>query len=184
MTQDAMDLKNSSRHPWTRGEKLRRLCWMLVWALFSRIGGRPLSPLRIFLLRAFGARIGERTLVSAGVKVLMPWNLEIGDYTAIGPSVEIYNYGLVKIGRNCCVSQRVWLCTGTHDYKRPDFPLIWADIRVGDGVWLAAECFVAPGVSIGDGAVVGARAVVTRDLDGEGIFAGNPCVLIKPRRRA
>lgn len=184
MTQGGMDLKNSSRHPWSAGEKLRRACWMLVWALFSRIGGRPLSPLRIFLLRSFGAQIGERTLVSAGVKVLMPWNLHIGDYTAIGEGVEIYNYGEVRIGKNCCVSQRVWLCTGTHDYNDLSFPLIWDDIRVGDGVWLAAECFVAPGVTIGDGAVVGARSVVTRDLAGDSVFAGNPCVLIKPRRRA
>ncbi len=177
-----MDLKTGTRHPWTLGEKLRRASWIAAWSLVRR-GPRALSPLRIAVLRLYGARIGHTTLVHTGVKVLMPWNLQIGDHTAIGEGVEIYNYGQVTIGRNCVVSQRVWLCTGTHDYKRPDFPLIWFDITVGDAVWLAAECFVAPGVTIGDAVVVGARAVVTRDLEGGFIYAGNPCVLIKPRRR-
>ncbi|MDM0024930.1 WcaF family extracellular polysaccharide biosynthesis acetyltransferase [Variovorax saccharolyticus] len=182
-TPGAMDLKTSRGHPWSLGQKLRRAAWMLVWGLLGRPGPRAFSPMRLFLLRLFGARIGERVLVSSGVKVLMPWNLEIGEYTAIGEGVEIYNYGQVRIGKNSCVSQRVWLCTGTHDYKQPSFPLIWDDIQVGDGVWLAAETFVAPGVTIGDGAVVGARSVVTRDLEGWSVFAGNPCVLIKPRPR-
>ena len=177
-----MDLQ-SSRHPWTLGHKLRRATWMLVWGLFGRIGPRALSPMRVFLLRLFGARIGQRVLICAGVKVLMPWNLHIGDYTAIAEGVDIYNYGEVHIGRNACVSQGVWLCTGSHDYNMPDFPLIWDDIRVGDRVWIAAQTFVAPGVTIGDGAVVGARSVVTRDLEAWSVFAGNPCVLIKPRRR-
>jgi putative colanic acid biosynthesis acetyltransferase WcaF len=184
MKHEALDLKTNRRHPWSLGQKLRRACWILVWGLLGRAGLRAFSPLRIFLLRLFGARIGEGVLVCAGVKVLMPWNLVIGSYTAIGEGVEIYNYGQVHIGKNCCVSQRVWLCTGTHDYKLPSFPLIWDDIHVGDGVWLAAESFVAPGVTIGDSAVVGARSVVTRDLEGWSVHAGNPCVLIKPRPRA
>jgi putative colanic acid biosynthesis acetyltransferase WcaF len=177
-----MDLKNS-RHPWSLGHKLRRATWMVVWALLGRPGPRAFSPWRVFLLRLFGAHVGERSLVCGGVKVLMPWNLHIGDYTAIGDGVDIYNFGRVEIGSNTCVSQRVWLCTGTHDYNAANFPLTWDDIRVGDAVWLAAETFIAPGVTIGDGAVVGARSVVTRDLEGWAVFAGNPCVLIKPRRR-
>jgi len=177
-----MDLKNS-RHPWTLGHKLRRGLWMLVWGLFGRPGPRAFSPWRVALLRLFGARIGRHTLICGGVKVLMPWNLEIGEFTAIGEGVEIYNFGEVRIGRNSCISQRVWLCTGTHDYNAPDFPLIWRDIRIGDRVWLAAEAFVAPGITVGDGAVVGARSVVTRDLEGWSVFAGNPCTLIKARRQ-
>lgn len=177
-----MDLQNS-RHPWSLGHKLRRATWMVVWAVFGRFGPRALSPMRVFLLRLFGATIGERVLVCPSVKVLMPWNLHIGAFTAIAEGVDIYNFGEVRIGRNTCVSQGVWLCTGSHDYNMPNFPLIWDDIRVGDRVWLAAQSFVAPGVTIGDGAVVGARSVVTRDLEGWSVFAGNPCVLIKPRRR-
>ncbi|RZL96091.1 MAG: putative colanic acid biosynthesis acetyltransferase [Variovorax sp.] len=184
MKPDAMDLKSNTRHPWGLAHQFARASWMVVWALFGRGGPRALSPWRILLLRLFGADIGRGVLVCSGVKVLLPWNLRIENYTAIGEGVDIYNYAPVHIGANTCVSQRVWLCTGTHDYNVPSFPLTWDAIRVGSGVWIAAECFVAPGVTIGDGAVVGARSVVTRDLGSDAIYAGNPCVLIKPRRRA
>lgn len=180
--QDSIELKNS-RHPWTLGQKLKRALWIAVWALFGRPGPRRFSPWRVFLLRLFGAQVHKSVLICGGVRVLMPWNLRIGEYTAIGDGVDIYNFGQVDIGSNTCISQRVWLCTGTHDYNKPDFPLIWDDIRIGDAVWLAAESFVAPGVTVADGAVVGARSVVTRDLQGWTVNAGNPCVLIKPRRR-
>jgi putative colanic acid biosynthesis acetyltransferase WcaF len=126
--------------------------------------------------------VGRGVLVCPGVKVLMPWNLRIGDYTAIAEGVDIYNFGQVRIGSNTCVSQGVWLCTGSHDYNVPNFPLIWGDIQVGDRVWIAAQSFVGPGVSVGDGAVVGARSVVTRDLEPWSVSAGNPCVFIKARR--
>lgn len=182
MKPEAMDLQNS-RHPWSLGHKLRRATWMIVWNLLGRIGPRALSPLRVRLLRLFGARVGQGVLVCPGVKVLMPWNLRIGDYTAIAEGVDIYNFGEVRIGSNTCVSQGVWLCTGSHDYNVPNFPLIWDDIQVGDRVWIAAQSFIGPGVTVGDGAVVGARSVATRDLEAWTVSAGNPCVSIKPRRR-
>lgn len=178
----AMDLKNS-RHAWSLGHKLRRALWMVVWRLLGRPGPRFMSPWRVFLLRAFGARIGRDVLVCGGVKVLMPWNLQVGDCTSLSEEVDVYNFGQVRIGSNTCLSRGVWLCTGTHDYNVANFPLIWDDITVGDAAWLAVNCFVAPGVSIGDGAVVGACSVVTRDLEGWAVHAGNPCAFVKARRR-
>ncbi len=181
MSEPEMSL-DQSRHAWSLSHKLVRGVWMLVWGV-CRHGPRFLSPFRIALLRLFGARIGREVLVCGGVRVLMPWNLTIADSTAISEGVDIYNFAKVRIGSGTVLSQRVWLCTGSHDYNDPTFPLTWKDISVGDATWVAAESFVAPGVRIGDGVVVAARSVVTRDLEDWAVYGGNPCKRIKSRGR-
>jgi putative colanic acid biosynthesis acetyltransferase WcaF len=181
MSEREMSL-DQSRHNWSLSHKLVRGLWMVVWSVCRR-GPRFLSPFRIALLRLFGARIGSEVLVCGNVRVLMPWNLTIADSTAISEGVDIYNFAQVRIGSGTVVSQRVWLCTGSHDYNDPTFPLIWKDISIGDATWIAAESFVAPGVRIGDGVVVAARSVVTRHLENWNVYGGNPCVLIKPRAK-
>lgn len=175
-----MELRNSVQR-WTMSHRARRFAWMIVWRAFGSPGPRWLSAWRAFLLKLFGARIGEATLICGGVDVLMPWNLTIGNGVAIGEGVNIYNFAEVRIGDDTCISQGVWLCTGTHDYERSSFPLQWRPIRVGASVWIAAEAFIHPGVVIHDGVVVGARSVVAHSLDAWGVYAGNPCRLIKPR---
>jgi len=171
----------TSVHRWSRSHKLMRLLWMVVWGLFGYSGPRFFSGWRVFLLKRFGAKIGRAPLICGHVRVLMPWNLEIGDCVAISERVDIYNFALVQIGSNTCISQGVWLCTGSHDYRRSDFPLVWRPISVGSSVWLASDVFVHPGVTIADGVVVGARAVVADDLAAWGVYSGNPCVFVKPR---
>jgi len=161
--------------------KLRRGVWMAIWRLFGMPGPRMFSAWRQMLLRAFGARIGSKVLICGGVKVLMPWNLQIDDLVAVAEGVDIYNFGQVHIHSNCCISQRVFLCTGSHDYRDKNFPLIWRDITIGSNSWLAADVFVGPGVAVSEGVVVGARSVVTRDLEAWGVYAGNPCVRVRER---
>lgn len=179
MSESEMRL-DQSKHDWSLTHKLVRGVWMLVWGV-CRWGPRFLSPLRVALLRLFGARIGRRVLVCGNVKVLMPWNLTIDDSTAISEEVFIYNFAKVRIGNNSCLSRGVWVCTGSHDYNDPTFPLTWKDISIGNSSWIAAECFLAPGVRVGDGVVVAARSVVTRHLDSWNVYGGNPCALIKAR---
>lgn len=166
---------------WDASLKRRRAVWeFLVRPLFKalpRFAGRQ----RISLLRLMGARIGERCLVEAGVDVLMPWNLELESFVVLGRNTEIYNYAPVRIGSMTVISQYVYLCTGTHDYTHPHFPLTWAPITVGSECWVAAGVFVAPGVSIGDGAVIGARSVVIKDMPSWMVCAGHPCRPLKPR---
>ena len=111
----------------------------------------------------------------------MPWKLEIGDYTWIGEEVFILNFELVKIGTNVCISQRAFLCGGNHDYTSPDFRYRNAPITVESGVWIGACCFVGPGVSIGADTVISAGSVVTKSLDANYIYKGNPPQVIKTR---
>jgi putative colanic acid biosynthesis acetyltransferase WcaF len=112
---------------------------------------------------------------------LLPWNIELGNHVAIGREVEFLNFAPVRIGSMTVVSQYTYLCTGTHDYTHPHFPLTFAPITIGQECWVAARSFISPGVTIGHGAVVGASSVVTKNLPAWMVCAGNPCRPIKPR---
>ena len=175
-----IDLTKSISH-WDTSTKIKRGIWQYILKpIFMLLPGYA-NHARVFLLRVAGAKIGERCLIEKGVNVLMPWNLELSPYVAIGREVEIYNYAKVEIGSMTVISQYSFLCTGTHDYKHPHMPLIWAPISIGSECWVAADVFVGPGVRIGNGAVVGARSVVTRNLPEWTVSAGNPCKPLKER---
>jgi putative colanic acid biosynthesis acetyltransferase WcaF len=175
-----VDLR-SSRTQWPPGLLIRRALWQGVLTHFAQFMPRPFNFLRIAVLRAAGARIGAHCLIMPGVKVLMPWNLVLDDCVAIGRNVELYNHARIRIMSNTVVSQYCFVCTSSHDYTKPNMPLICFDIEIGPECWIAAGAFVGPGVKIGNGAVIGARAVVTQDMPEWMICAGNPCRPIKPR---
>jgi putative colanic acid biosynthesis acetyltransferase WcaF len=166
---------------WPIGVFCRRLLWQGVLKPLFRVLPGPANGLRIGLLRMMGANIGKRCLVSTGVDVLMPWNLELASCVALGKGVRVYNYDKVRIGRMTLVSQGAHLCTGSHDHTHPHMPLIWKPILIGEQCWIAAEAFLVPGVVVGNGCVVGARSVVTKNLPEWTVCAGNPCVPVKPR---
>ena len=149
------------------------MAWTGVQLLY-RWSPRLLYEWRCFLLRRMGASIGERVQVHPRSLIALPWLLTIGDWSAIGDGSIVYNLGPVRLGSHVTVSQRAHLCAGTHDHRRSDMPLIRSAITIGDAAWICAEAFVGPGVTIGEGAVVGARAVVTRDVEPWTIVAGNP----------
>ncbi|HTH48191.1 MAG TPA: WcaF family extracellular polysaccharide biosynthesis acetyltransferase [Candidatus Limnocylindria bacterium] len=155
--------------------------WYLVKCVFF------LSPLpwpgawRTLLLRRFGAKVGAGVRWKPRVNIHFPWKLTVGDHTWVGEEVCIYNFEPVTIGAHCCLSQRAFLCAGNHDYRRPDMAYRNAPITLEDGVWIGAQSFVAPGLTIGTDVVVTAGSVVTRDLPAGMICQGNPCVPVRPR---
>lgn len=127
--------------------------WLLISGLFVE-GWLPGSGWRVAILRLFGARIGEGVVVKPGVKVKFPWRLEIGSYSWIGERVWIDNLGQVTIGKHACLSQGAYLCTGSHDWSSESFDLIVEPITINDHAWICAYTTLAPGSSIGEGAVV------------------------------
>jgi putative colanic acid biosynthesis acetyltransferase WcaF len=166
---------------WPFSLKVKRAIWqMFIRPLFFLVPP-PASKLRIWLLKMMGAKIGHTCLIESKVSVLMPWNLELGNYVVLGREVEIYNYAPVRISDMTVISQCCYLCTGSHDYTHPHMPLIWKPITIGSECWVAAEAFIGPGVEIGNGAVIGARSVVTRNMPEWMVCAGNPCQPIKVR---
>jgi putative colanic acid biosynthesis acetyltransferase WcaF len=165
----------------SRGNQVARVAWNAVWLLGGRFSPRPFHLWRSWLLRLFGASVGHRVHVYPAAKIWAPWNLRLGDECGIGDGAILYSQGVITIGRRAVISQGAHLCAGTHDYTQPGFPLITKPIVVGDQAWLAAECFLLPGVTIGEGAVIGARAVVTKDMPAWTVCGGHPCRPLKPR---
>jgi putative colanic acid biosynthesis acetyltransferase WcaF len=136
---------------------------------------------RNMILRAFGARVSPSCHVYPHARIWAPWNLIMEDEACLADDVICYSMAEITIGKRVVVSQGVHLCAGTHDYEDPNFQLIASPITIGDRAWLCAECFIGPGVTIGEGAVIGARSVVVRDMPSWQVCAGNPCKPLKPR---
>jgi len=172
---------NRAARKYSRSELLRRVAWGVFQPLF-RFSPRPAFGWRRFVLRLFGAQVGHQVHVYNSAVIYYPWNLEIGDWSAIGEWALIYNLGAIRIGQRTTVSQRAHLCAGTHDYRQAALPLLKPPITIGDQAWICADAFVGPGVQVGDGAVIGARAVVMRDVAPWTIVAGNPARLVGPRQ--
>lgn len=139
------------------------------------------SGFKCFILRLFGARIGKGVVIKPQVKIHFPWKLTIGDFVWIGEEVFILNFEPAIIGAHCCISQRAFLCGGSHDYRQPDMPYRNGPIVVEDGAWVGAQVFVAPGVTIGTEAVITAGSVVTRDQPARMVCGGYPCLPLKER---
>lgn len=171
---------NRAARRYTRGENLRRVLWALATPLF-RFSPRPCFAWRRFLLRLFGARVGRGAHVYPSTSVTMPWNLVLGEWSSLGEGVLVYNLGRVTVGARVTVSLRAHLCAGTHDARRPDLPLLKPPITIGDQAWICADAFVGPGVTVGEGAIVGARAVAVKDVAAWTIVAGNPARPVGPR---
>lgn len=162
--------------------KLHRLIWNTTCMfLFRPFAGPLFWKWRNMILRLFGAQIGKGSKISASTKIWAPWNLEIGDYTAIGPRANCYNPALIKIGSKVVISQGAYLCTASHDITNPKNPLITKSINIDSFTWVAADAFVGMGVTVGQGAVVGARAAVFKDVDPWTVVGGNPAKFIKIR---
>ncbi|MDB5021035.1 MAG: transferase [Pedobacter sp.] len=161
--------------------RLARLLWTISAVLFFHLSPRPFHSWRSFLLRLFGAKVGKGVHVYPGVKIWAPWNLDLADECGIASGAILYSQGKITIGKRAVVSQGAHLVTGTHDYTKPGFPLVTRSITVCDQAWIATEAFIHPGVTIGEGCIIGARAVVSKDMPAWKICSGHPCEPIKER---
>ena len=97
----------------------------------------------------------------------------------IGPGCRIYNLAHLTLDPGANLSRHIHVCNGSHDFSRWDMPLICAPVHIGTNVWVAADCFIGPGVTVGETTVIGARSVVMKNLPANMICVGNPC---KPRK--
>jgi putative colanic acid biosynthesis acetyltransferase WcaF len=173
--------KNRRATKYSRQEMLQRMYWGVGAKLFRAIP-RPLFGLRNWLLRRYGSTIGQQVRITNTAIIQYPWLLSIKDYSAIGEHAIIYNLGPIRIGSRVTVSQYAHLCGGTHDHTSPGLELIRSPISLDDDAWIAADAFVGPNVNVGKGAIVGARAVVVKDVAPWTIVAGNPARVIGERK--
>ncbi|MDA9339482.1 putative colanic acid biosynthesis acetyltransferase [Polaribacter sp.] len=156
--------------------------WWIVQGTLFRMSPQFLYGFRRFLLRLFGAKIGMNVIIRPTVRTTYPWKVTIGDYSWIGDDVVLYSLGEIEIGENVVISQKSYLCTGSHDYLKEDFPIFAKKIFIENECWLATDVFVAPGVTIGKGTVVASRSSVYRNLPSNKLCLGNPAKVIRERR--
>jgi putative colanic acid biosynthesis acetyltransferase WcaF len=155
--------------------------WLLVSLFLFRLCPVSLSAVKRTTLRAFGAKIGRGVLIKPQVKITFPWKLEVGDHVWLGEECWLMNLEKIVIQSNVCISQRAFLCTGSHNYKLSTFDLITKPISVGEGAWIGAGAWIGPGVKVGDEAVLSACSVATKNLESRGVYQGNPAVLVRKR---
>lgn len=157
--------------------------WWIIQSIFFNCSPQFLFGWRRFLLRVFGAQIGNNVLIRPSVKITYPWKLKIGNHSWIGDDVVLYNLDEIIIGDNSVISQKSYLCTGSHDDQSMSFDILRKPIHIGNNVWIASDVFIAMGCSVGDYAVVGARSSVFRDIRSNTLNMGTPCKQVSTRMK-
>lgn len=155
--------------------------WWMVQDTIFRWSPQFAFGFRRMLLRAFGAKVGRKVLIRPTVRVTFPWKVSIEDFAWIGDYAELYSLGEIHIGKNAVISQKCYLCTGSHDPSLPMFPIYSKPIRIEREVWLCADVFVMPGVTVHQAAVVAARATVTHDVPERAVAVGSPARVVGER---
>ena len=159
--------------------------WVVVQCSLFRWSPASWYKWRNQWLRLFGANVLDRSdapaRVSPTAKIYFPWHLSLESGCLIGPDCQVYNLGRITVKEGANISRNVHLCAGSHDFSQWEMPLTTAPITIGKNVWIATDCFIGPGVEIGEQSVIGARSVVTKSLPGGMICVGHPCQPLKPR---
>ena len=168
-----LDLYDNSN--FVRGAgRMKETLWILCKCLFF-LSPLPWPPVfRNALLRLFGAQIGRNVVIRSGVNISFPWRFVVGDYVWIGEEVSILSLAVVTLGAHVCISQRAFLCTGSHLWRNETFDLQTMPITVEDQVWVAAQAFIGPGVCLGSGSVIAAGTVLMKSIPPNSLARGNP----------
>lgn len=163
-------------------DRLVRLVWGVAWILLFRFSPQPLWGWRRGLLRGFGASIHPDARIYPSVRVAAPWKLAVGARSCLGPEVECYNVAPITIEDDVTVSQYAYLCTASHDIHSPSRELIARPITLRRGAWVFARAMIGPGVTVEQGGVVGASAMVTKSVAAFSVVAGNPARQVSERK--
>lgn len=163
-----------------RNKFIVQLWWMVQATLFAW-SPQFMYGWRRMLLRLFGAKIGKEVIIRSSVTITYPWKVSIGDYSWVGDNAVLYSLGNIDIGKNVVVSQRSYLCTGSHNYEKQTFDIFAKPIVIEDEVWIATDVFIAPGITVENSAVIGARSSVFCNLASSMVYAGSPAKMMKKR---
>lgn len=163
------------KNPYTLRNKLKRFVFNFIWALFVRpFPGKIATKWSIFILNSFGANVHPTSIIYSSANILMPWNLIMHENSCIANNVIVENSDKVVIGAFSIISQYSYLCTASHDIRDINFPQFTKPIIVGKNCWICANCFIGPGVKLGDGSIAGASSSVFRNVSEWQIVGGNP----------
>lgn len=172
----------NSNYKLERGaSRIKEIFWYIIKVFFFLSAFPFPNTFKAKLLRLFGATVGTGLIIKPRVNIHFPWKLVIGDHVWIGEEAFLLNFELLTIGNNVCISQRSFLCGGNHDFRDTAMSYRNGPITLNDGSWVGASCFVGPNVVVGTDSVITAGSVVTSNLEGNGIFRGNPAIRVGTR---
>jgi len=159
-----------------------------VWAdlrlrLLTDLGYFPSHGVRGFFYRRAGLVMDSSSSIHWRAEFYAPERIRIGRNCTIGDSVFLDGRSGLTIGDSVNFGSHVTIYTRQHDVDSPDFAEIGAPVSVGDHAWVSSHSIILPGVTIGEGAVVAAGAVVTRDVAPFTLVGGNPARYIRDRER-
>jgi len=147
--------------------------------VFPRYTG---SFLRKKLLTLFGARIHKSARIYCGVRVSVPKNLVLEEKSCLGPNVIVYNLGRVHVKKKATVSQEAKLICASHNIRSLKHELTTKEITIGENAWIAAHAIIGPYAYVGENAVIGLGSVFKGSAENNGIYVGNPAVLVGIRK--
>ena len=166
--------KSSFHSPWSLNAQIILLLWRVIWRLCCAWTPKFFNPWRLIILRIFGAKIEGLPFVHSTARIEIPWHLTLQHRACLGSKVNAYSLGLLEIHEGATVAQEVYLCTGTHDFESANLQLVTKPIIIEKNVFIGARTMVLPGVTIRNGAVIGAQSVVAKDIPPNEVFGGNP----------
>ncbi len=169
--------------PWSRDGRVALLLWGFAWPLLCSWTPKPLNSWRLFWLRVFGSKIKGNPFVHPRARIEMPWHVTLHDKACVGDRTSLYSLGEIELYPNAVVAQEAYLCSGTHDFTHPDTPLLTAKITIGSDAFIGARAFIMPGISVGEGAMVGACSLVTRHVEAGTVVAGSPARFLRFREQ-
>ena len=174
--------KSPYQNPWPWWTQVLLICWRLSWLGFCRWTPKFFNPWRLLILKVFGAKISGIPFVHSSVIIKVPWHLTLHHRACLGEKANVYSLGQIELHENVTVAQEVYLCSGTHDIHSPVFQLITKEIEICSNAFVGARAMILPGVRIGKNAVVGAMAVVAKNVGSNTIVVGNPASNIGSRK--
>lgn len=181
-----------------RNHALARFCH-IQYRVFQKFMGGGIDRFCIFTMSTFpscsvrkiyykiiGVRMGHNVVFHFKAEIRAPYNLKVGTGTIVGDNAILDARSGLKLGKNVNLSSNVSIYTLQHNHRSPEFDCNFdkdLQVRIGDRVWLGSNVVVLPGVTIGEGAVICAGAVVTKDIEPYTVAAGIPAHKVGERPR-
>lgn len=175
----SLEAQIKGRVPRRAAGQLRLFVRSWLWV----VAHAPFRSLRILGVRCSGATIGSDVVLESGAKLYSPWRLTIGAHTNIGDNVHLDARGDLTIGQNCNISTEVAIWTAEHDIQSRSFEMTRGAVVIHDRAWVCFRSIILPGVTLGEGCVVAAGAVVTKDVPPFAVVAGIPAKVVGQRNR-
>lgn len=141
----------------------------------------PSRHIRKWFYKMLGAKIGKHSFICRRADVLFPKGLKIANNVSIGWSVDLDARGGINIDHDTNISSHTIFITGSHDIDDPKFTAAFKPINIGHHCWIGTGAIILQGVTVGNGAVVAAGAVVTKDVPENEVWGGVPAKFIRKR---